>query len=135
MNIEVFTLCDAATDYSGKLNILGTFDAINFKQLPATFPHCAIALRIRFSKIEAGHHKVQINFVNQDGKPFMPSLNGDIQVRIAPEKQSTTANLILGVNNLKFEKDGPYTIDLAVDSRHEQSLPLFVKLLQRNVQN
>ena len=51
MNIEAFLLCDAATGHQGKLNVLGAFDTIYAKQLPVIHPACAIALRIRFTKI------------------------------------------------------------------------------------
>ncbi|MDB6032554.1 MAG: hypothetical protein JWM16_2892, partial [Verrucomicrobiales bacterium] len=38
MEIQVAVLCDAATDYQGKLNILGTFDTIFTAQMPAVHP-------------------------------------------------------------------------------------------------
>ena len=28
MQLEIFTFCDAATEHAGKLNIIGTFDAL-----------------------------------------------------------------------------------------------------------
>lgn len=133
MDIEIFALCDAATDYFGKLNILGTFDTFNFKELPGHFPHCAVALRIRFSKIEEGSHKIKINFVDVDGRPFMKEVNGEINIRVPSERPSGIANLILGVNNLKFEKAGQYVVDLAIDGKQIQSLPIFVSLHQKKV--
>ena len=80
MEIESFVLCDAATDYRGKLNILGTFDTINAGELPIIWPHCALALRIRFSKIEEGEHRVQISFMDEDGRSIMPPLDGTVRV-------------------------------------------------------
>jgi hypothetical protein len=131
MNVEIFAVCDAATNSLGKLNILGAFDRINAKKFPVVYPHCAIALRIRFSKIEEGDHRVRINFVDEDGKAIIPGLNGNISVRITPKIQSACVNLVLGVNNLKFEKPGDYTIDLAVDGKQERSLPVFIKLAEK----
>ena len=131
MNVEIFAVCDAATNSLGKLNILGAFDTINARKFPVVYPHCAIALRIRFSKIEEGDHRVRINFVDEDGKAIIPGLNGNISVRITPKIQSACVNLVLGVNNLKFEKPGDYTIDLAVNGKQERSLPVFVKLAEK----
>ena len=54
MTIQIAVLCDAATDYNGKLNLLGTFDTILTSQLPAIHPQCSIALRIAFNRIEEG---------------------------------------------------------------------------------
>ena len=54
MQIQLAVLCDAATDYAGKLNILGTFDTLITSQLPAIHPQCSIALRLTFQKQEEG---------------------------------------------------------------------------------
>ena len=134
MDIEVFTLCDAATESAGKLNILGSFDRIVTRQLPTVHPHCAIALRVRFDRIEDGEHRVRINLVNDDGKAVFPGLDGNIAVKLPPDGQSVCANLILNLNGLKFEKAGQYSIDLAIDGRHEKSLPVFIALLEQPAQ-
>lgn len=127
MDIEVFVLCDAATDVLGKLNILGTFDTFNVKELPTTYPHCAVALRIRFQKSEVGEHKVKIEFVDEDGKSMGPKLEGAIKVEMSEDSMSGVVNLALGVNGLKIEKTGQYAINLAIDGRQVSSLPLIVK--------
>jgi hypothetical protein len=128
MNIEVFSLCDAATvDVAGKLNVLGAFDTIWSAKMPAVYPQCAIALRIRFENIEKGEHKVTVNFVNLDGKHIIPSANGTININFPQEQRSGSANLVLNLQMLKLEDYGEYSIDLAVDGRNEVSLPLFVK--------
>ncbi len=130
MDIELFTLCDAATESAGKLNILGSFDRILTRQLPAIHAHCAIALRVRFDRIEEGEHRVRITLVNADGQAVFPGLDGNIGVAMPPDGQTLCANLILNLNGLKFEKAGQYSIDLAVDGRHEKSLPLYILLLE-----
>ena len=47
MTIQVAVLCDAATDESGKLNLLGAFDTIYTQQLPAVHPQCSVRLAER----------------------------------------------------------------------------------------
>jgi len=54
MQLEIFTLCDAATEHAGKLNIIGTFDVLRAAITPITHPQCAIAGRLRFEQIEMG---------------------------------------------------------------------------------
>ena len=78
MDIEVFALCDAATDSGGKLNLLGAFDSIVVESVPVVHPQCAVALRLRVSQMEAGEHSMKINIVNDDGKPVVPELNAKI---------------------------------------------------------
>ena len=62
MTIQLAVLCDAATDYNGKLNILGTFDTIFAQQFPAAHPQCSVALRVSYTKMEEGNHTLKINF-------------------------------------------------------------------------
>jgi hypothetical protein len=128
MNIEVFSLCDAATaDVAGKLNVLGAFDTIWSSKMPAVYPQCAVALRIRFESMERGEHQVTVNFVNVDGKHIIPSAKGAVNINFPDDQRSGSANLVLNLQMLKLESYGEYSIDLTVDGRSEGSLPLLVR--------
>lgn len=127
MDIEVFALCDAATETGGKLNILGAFDCLYAQKFPVMHPQCSVALRIRFSRIEEGGHRIKINFVDEDGKSILPSLNANVEIKFKEEQHYVVSNLILNIHNLKIEKAGPYSIDLAINGKSEKSLPLFVR--------
>jgi hypothetical protein len=128
MNIEVFSLCDAATvDVAGKLNVLGAFDTIWSANMPAVYPQCAIALRIRFEGFERGEHRVTVNFVNVDGKHIIPSAQGTSNIQFPDSQRSQSANLVLNLQMLKLTDYGEYSIDLNVDGKNEASLPLFVR--------
>lgn len=127
MQIELFSLCDAATiDAGGKLNILGAFDTISVPHMPVVYPQFTIALRIRFDGIERGEHKVVFNFVDFDGKHILPPASGIINVHFHPEQKTGSANSIINVQMVKLEKYGEYSIDLAIDGRQAASLPLFI---------
>jgi hypothetical protein len=127
MNIDAFLLCDCATDQSGKLNVLGAFDSIYARKMPAVHRACAIAARIRFEKIEEGEHKVRVDVVDEDGKAIVPRLDGEISVRIRDDAGSSGTNLILNLQGLKFERYGRYSINLAIDGREVHSLPFSVR--------
>ena len=129
MNIQVAVLCDAATDYHGKLSLLGTFDTIFTRQLPAVHPSCAIVLRIVFGQIEVGAHKLKLNFVDQDGKLVMPSIDIPCDVQLPGEMTYLSRNFIINIQQLKFEQAGEYSVDIAVDGRAEASIPLSVRLM------
>ncbi len=126
MNIEAFLLCDAATDYGGKLNVLGAFDAIFTGQVPATHPACAVALRVRFSRIEEGQHPFRICVVDEDGKEIIPKLEGNISVKVPGNSDSTIVNVVANLQRLKLPDYGRYSIDLAIDGEHRASLPLML---------
>ena len=129
MNIEAFLLCDCATqDRQGKLNVLGAFDNIFIAQVPYIHPACTVAGRIRFSKIEEGDHKIQINIIDEDGKEIGPKkLEGHLSVRLGNDVGSGAFNFILNFQRIKFENFGQYRIDLAIDGRQEGSLPFYVR--------
>jgi hypothetical protein len=125
--MEAFLLCDAATDQNGKLNVLGAFDNIFAKETPVRHRGCSIAARIRFSKIEAGDHSVEIFIVDADGNSIGPKLEGGISVRIGDNAPDAVVNLILNMQNLEFQRYGQYQIDLAIDGAVLASLPLHIR--------
>lgn len=127
MKVEVFALCDAATDSYGKLNILGAFDVINSRKVPVVHPQCSIASRMRFDRIERGEHTLRVNIVDEDGKAVVPALEAKLQINFPDQLPSQIFNIILNMQGLKFEKFGTFSIDLALDNRQEASLPLFVR--------
>ena len=127
MKVEIFTLCDAATtDAAGKLNILGSFDRLGAKQAPVTHPQCALAIKLRFERLEEGPKRIRIAFVDSDGASVTPTLDATAQVRFGPADSTATASLVFVIQQLKLPRFGEYSIDLAVDDRHEASIPLIV---------
>ena len=131
MDLQVAVLCDAATDSHGKLNILGTFDTIFTSQLPAVHPQCSIALRMSFDKIEEGKHKINLNFVDADGKPVMRGVEMTIDVVVPEDSIFLSRNFVVNIQQLKFEKPGLYAIEIAMDDRQGGSIPLLVKHVPR----
>jgi len=131
MTIQLAVLCDAATDYNGKLNILGTFDTIFAQQFPASHPQCSVALRVAFTKMEEGNHTLKINFVNEDGQSIMPSVDIPVDVILPGDATFISRNFVLNIQQLKFETVGLYAIEIAADGQHEASIPLAVKQMPK----
>lgn len=127
MKLEIFALCDAATDSRGKLNILGTFDQIYAAKIPVVHPACAIAIRMRFDKIEEGTHKVNLQLVDPDGRPVLQPMEGGVHPRMADEVDSVAVNLILNFQHIKFEDFADYQINLAIDDQSIASIPLRIR--------
>ena len=131
MTIQVAVLCDAATDYNGKLNLLGTFDTIYTPQLPAHHPQCSIATRIAFDRMEEGEHKLVVNFVDEDGQPIMSSMDVAVDVTFPADATFISRNFIVNIQQLNLEKTGLYSIDLSIDGRALSSIPLAVKRMDQ----
>ena len=127
MKLELFTLCDYAADYGGKLSIIGIFDTLWAKQVPAIHPQCSVAAKMRFEKIEEGRKLVKISIADDDGKPALPAIECPIQVAAPPGVASISINVVLNIERLKLDRFGEFSIDLALDGRHEGSIPLYVR--------
>ncbi len=132
MKVELFCLCDAATEAGGKLNVLGAFDRIWSREAPVTLTHCAVASRIRFSRDEEGVHRIRITFADEDGQLVLPPMESGIELRFAQNDLSVPINIIVLMPQLKLPRFGDYTIDLAIDANHLGSLPLMVRRVLEN---
>ena len=130
MEIQVATLCDSAVDYSGKLSMLGAFDTLVARELPAIHPQCSVVLRILFRKEEEGSHSLHVNFVNEDGKSIVPPIEGGIQVTSMGDFFFSTHNMVLNLQQLRFESTGLYSVDVHIDGRQVASIPL--QILKRD---
>jgi hypothetical protein len=128
VDVEILALCDAATaNADGKLNMLGVFDQIQSLNVPTKPITCSLVTRIRFSKIEEGQKAVRISIVDADGKPVLPTLDANVDVRVPQNESSGTVQVILGIPQLSLPAHGEYAVDLAIDGRVEKSIPLFAR--------
>lgn len=128
MNIQVAVLCDAATDDNGKLNLLGAFDTIYARELPAVHPQCSVALRVTFSSGDEGKHTLRINFVDADGHSIMPDFPSiPVDVTLPDDVHFGTRNFIINIQQLKFDEPGLYSVDISLDDQSAASIPLLVK--------
>lgn len=132
MKVEVFSLCDAATDQFGKLNVLGCFDLICSPGEPVVHQACTIALRIRFSQVEQGFHSLRITLSDDDGQNIIPAMNGNFEIRMAPEAVSFAQNLIFNMQALEFPRYGDYSFNLYLDNKLIDSLPIYLRPAKRN---
>lgn len=129
MNIQVAVLCDAATDENWKLSLLGAFDTIHTPQLPAIHPQCAVALRMTFTSEDEGPRKFFLHFINADGRPIMPPIPMQVDVKLPEDVHFLTRNFIVHLQNLQFNEPGLYSVEIRMDEQSRASIPLLVKLV------
>jgi hypothetical protein len=134
MQLEIFTLCDAATEHAGKLNIIGTFDSLRAFEAPVAHPQCAIAGRLRFEAIEEGDHRVSLTFADEDGNIVMPKFDSTLGVNFQAGQRTVTSHFVIIIQQIRLPKFGEYTIDLAVDGRQLGSIPVYVTQVERPAQ-
>ena len=126
MEIQAAVLCDSATDYRGKLCILGTFDTIVTSSLPSTHPHCSIAIRIVFRDADEGDHRLKVRLINEDGKNILPSIEPELHVKMPENVFFYSRNLIFNLQQIRFEQAGLYSIDILIDEEIVSRIPLQV---------
>ena len=134
MEVQVATLCDSAHDYNHKLCIIGTFDTICSTRLPVVHPQCAIALRICFKPGDEGEHDIAINFIDDDGKPKMPTLRSRIGIQLPTDAYFLTRNLVINIQQLRFDSVGQFSIDVSADGEMLTRIPLRVMLVENGKQ-
>lgn len=125
MEIEIFTLCDYAQEWNGKLFINGTFDMINARNFPTIIPACTIAGKLRFSTKESGLHFLKLKVVDPSGKDLIKPIEGEINVpNVAQNADYSSIHLAFNMQQMKLEMPGTYTIQLFIDEEWVSGLKL-----------
>ena len=130
MKIELLALADFAADYGGKLSVIGIFDTIFARQMPAVHPHCCLAVKLRFDKDEEGQKRLRLSICNDDGKLVLPAMEIPITVAMPADAQTNTIQVVANIAGMKIENFGEYSIDLELDGRHEGSSPLYARQMK-----
>ena len=134
MNINIFTLCDSAQEYSGKMIIVGTFNTINVVSLPTVYPEFAIAAKISIDpkhQQDKNEHLVKVYIKKADSDVyFLPPLEHRIKANKTIDYSDL--NLIMRFNGLPINEEGRYLVTLEFDSTKVET-NLFVKLHKTTV--
>lgn len=126
MFIDIFTLCESAQEYSGKLVIVGTFNQIVADKFPFAYPELAIVARIGFNKEEKGIHDLELSMKKNDEEIYLinpTQMNAD---NSKAEEDYTFLNLIFKGNNVTIPSPGTYKVTLKIDNQIKES-ELYVK--------
>jgi len=133
MEVEVFVLCDAATESAGKLNILGAFDTIFAPSLPVMHPQCAVAARVRLTASEGEDHSLQVILRNNSGKDIIPPLQSKFKTNFEIPDQPGRLNLVISIGALKLEEYGIHYGQLEVDGKIIAQYPFFVSIPRNGI--
>lgn len=128
MQVKLALLADYANvTAEGKLNILGIFDRISVREIPAVHPQMHLVLRLEAHPAERNlSHAVQIRLYDPDGDTVF-DVNGDI-VPQGQAGQTIATNQILTLNNLQLSKSGGYTFVVLVNNDVKSEIPLGVEV-------
>jgi hypothetical protein len=124
MQIQVATLCASATDYGGRLCLLGAFDTLFARKFPVVHPHCALALRLCFFAEDEGSIQFSIRLLDADGQPVTPPIEPKVDVQLGNDASFMTRNLVLNLQGLSFPTAGEYALQIVCDGRSAAEIPL-----------
>jgi len=126
LRIEIFAMCESASDQNGRLSILGTFDSITGVQFPLILQQAAVVLRLRFWPLERRNHSVRLTTTDPDGREVMAPVEAAAALLPSPEDQSSAYNIIFHVRDLCLNSPGEHTVDFYLDGGLEGRLPFTV---------
>lgn len=65
--------------------------------------------------------------IDADGQTLGPKVEGEMDVIIPPQMDSSVSNLILQMNGLMLPRHGTFQFDFVVDGRQVATVPLYVR--------
>lgn len=129
MQVQLATLCDSASDYGGKLCLLGAFDTLCSREFPVVHPQCSLVIRLTFEPSDAGRHQFMIRCMDPAGveclPPFDPVIDVAFPSNFAP---FVTRNIVLNLQRLRIERQGVYRWLIQTGDQTLSSIPLRVTL-------
>lgn len=130
MQLMLASLCDFAADYQGKLCLTGAFDSIWSRKFPAEHPQCSVAVRLMLNESDAGHHTLELQYIDPDGQPVSighqpPRIQFTVR-QLPPQSFFLSQNIVCNFHRLPIPGPGMYEIRILIDSEIVAALPLQV---------
>lgn len=113
MTTNIFTLCDGAYNYNGKLTIVGTTDNIKVPTIPFV-AGVGLALKVSFTPQENGKKNVSILFQHNNGQLIMPEVKLQSEVK---SKDGVGGKIVIAGNiqGLNIQSLGAYQCIIKID--------------------
>lgn len=126
-------LADAAEAEPGrKFYVLGGgIDQIHARGFPVVHPHLSLVMRFQVHGTETGRqHSLEVRLMNSDGGE-LAKIEGMLEPQGTPAPgRELGVNLVINMQNLRFEASGDYSVEILMNNQHMKSLPLRVAQVQ-----
>ncbi|TDU73009.1 hypothetical protein EI77_01475 [Prosthecobacter fusiformis] len=133
MTVQLATLCDSASDYSGKLCLLGAFDTLCAREFPVVHPHCSLVIRLMFEPLDTGRHQFIIRCMDPGGQECLPPFDPVVDVSFPSNfVPFVTRNIVLNLQRLRIERQGVYRWVLELAGNVLFTIPLRVTLFDES---
>ncbi len=127
MQVDFAFLSDAAVA-DAKLHALGIgIDVIYAKQTPATHPSFMFVAQVRASIAEMGTKDLSVRLIDEDGQDVVPPVETQLAIgQPAAGMLESTGRIIVGFNNVTFQRYGGYSLHLVIQGNEMARLSLRV---------
>jgi hypothetical protein len=133
MTLQSATVSDFASDYNGKLCVLGCFDTLCASSFPVVHPQCSIAVRLVFQPEDAGHHEFVVRCMDPNGAECMPPMPGPVDVSFTSSFiPFVSRNIIFTLQRVKFDRQGLYRWLVEHQGKTIATIPLRVTLFDNS---
>ena len=128
MHVDFAVLADyALIDQQGKLSVLGIFQHVWVAQFPAVHPRTHLVVRVRGRRTEIGDHRIQIRFVDAEGKELIGG-EGTVQFGEPPAGVTEVEAGAVLVFDVPLAAAGTYAFEITLGDR-VLTVPLSASLL------
>lgn len=117
MKVDIFTLCDNAQEYDGKLIIIGTFNSIYAKEFPTLHPEFALVARVVFGEDEKGFHNIDFSIKKNSEDVYIMPLGQMTADTTHTKGKEAVINVVVKGNNILIPSAGTYVVTLKVDDK------------------
>jgi len=127
MTLQSATVSDFASDYNGKLCVLGCFDTLCASSFPVVHPQCSIAVRLVFQPEDAGHHEFIVRCIDPSGANLMDPMPAPVEVSFTSTFiPFVSRNIIFTLQRVKFDRQGLYRWLVDYQGKTIATIPLRV---------
>jgi len=127
LHIEIFAVCDGASEQGGRLSLIGTYDTIGSGSFPFVVPQMTVVLRLRFWPGEARRHNVRLEVTSPDGQRAGSPLEGEMNLHPTDDDLTGAYNIIAHLRDTPIEEPGEHVIDFRLDDQLQGRLPICVR--------
>lgn len=125
MQVEIFTIADAATISGGKLNMLGSFDHLGAPEFPASHSSCVVICKVRFDHQDSGNHLMSLRIIDPDGRDVIPPATAEFNVAVEMDASAHHTHL-WHIRGFPLPRPGVFYIDAIVGGSLLARTPLTV---------
>ena len=127
MDVTFAVVADYANvSREGKLNVMGIFDRVFARQVPARFPPMQLVIRLEADYAELDtEHGIRVQLSDPEGEAVF-DIDGSFTPRGGQPGQKTSVNHILKLGNVPLHRTGAHRVMVWIDNDLKREVAIHV---------